>query len=130
MVPTSTLTPANTAMAVPLPTATALPTFTLEPTLVPTPVRQPTGNLVPFAPRMCDASIIVTSTRADDPSEVNLNTEVYAGEDTFISWAVTNLGPLSINQTFFVDLMLYGVVIKRWTSERGGSRNGNYFVDN
>ena len=84
---------------------------------------------MPFAPRNWEAAVVVTSIRADGPRAAHLSGEVYAGEDTFISWAVTNLGSQSINQAFFVDLMLDGVVIKRWTNERGVSRNGNYFVD-
>lgn len=64
-----------------------------------------------------------------DSNDLHVASEVYADEDTFISWAVTNLGPYSINQGFFVDLYFNGVVVQRWSNESGVSRNGAFVTN-
>lgn len=61
--------------------------------------------------------------------EQHIGSDVYVGSDTYISWAVTNLGPQSINQSFFVDLYFNGVMVQRWRNEKGVSRNGFYIID-
>ena len=41
---------------------------------------------------------------------------------TYVSWAITNTGPNTINYLFYVDLYLDGVMVERWSS-RGMSVN-------
>ena len=92
-------------------------------------MRQATGNLKPFAPRRWEAPIIVRDNPVRDSNELHIATDVYAGAETFISWAVTNPGPHTINQAFFVDLYFNGNVVQRWWNKSGVSRNGAYITD-
>ena len=91
-------------------------------------MRGPTGNLKPFAPRRWEAPLVVRDSLVRDSDDLHVNSEVNVGGDTFISWAVTNLGPQSINQGFFVDLYFNGVVVQRWKQENGVSRNGAFIT--
>ncbi|MCH9039611.1 MAG: hypothetical protein IIC23_09475 [Chloroflexi bacterium] len=97
--------------------------------MAPTPVRRATGNLKPFSPRRWEAPIVVRNSLVDDSDDPHVGSDVYVGADTFISWAVTNEGPHSINQRFFVDLYFNGAVVQRWSNESGVSRKGAYVTD-
>ena len=48
--------------------------------------------------------------------------------DTFISWAINNTGPNTLNHVFYVDLYFDGVVVERWRNQ-GLSTNYYSFID-
>ena len=66
-------------------------------------------NLKPKAPGGWSAPLL-----AANEAGLQENTELFAGEDAFISWAITNEGPSDVQTLFFVDLTLDGVMLERW----------------
>ena len=52
------------------------------------------------------------------------NGGLHLDDPTFISWAVTNIGPGNISDDFFVDLLYDDVVVERWIV-RGMPKNNS-----
>ena len=109
--PTPTLVPTPTATATATPTPTPQPTATPIPTLQPTPVRERNANLAPFRPQSWTYPLVAAPT----PGSPRVDVLSVDGE-TYISWAVSNDGPGSVDYPFFVDVYLDGVLAERWST--------------
>ena len=59
---------------------------------------------------------------------VKFNPEQTVTGDAYISWAINNTGPNTLNSLFYVDLYFDGVVVERWGNQ-GLSTNFFSFVD-
>ena len=105
--PSPTLAP--TATPTPAPTPTPPPTPI--PTLAPTPARKANVNVAPFTPvgwRLPLVAAGAPGPRSDAPLSVD--------GDTYLSWAVINASPNSIDYPFFIDVYLDDVLVERWTT--------------
>lgn len=119
---TSTPTPDLTVALTPTPTPdpTATPTLTPTPPPSPTPSPLPTrtpppervvrGNLVPYAPLGWPAPLFMNNLETSRKHEVSLEPE-----PIFISWAYENAGPEDVSTPHFVDLLVDGVLVERWS---------------
>ena len=100
------------------------PTATPIPTLQPTPARETNANLAPFRPPSWTYPLVAAAThgyRSVDRLSVDT--------DTYISWAVTNDGPGSVDYSFFVDVYLDGVLAERWPTSGIGADEVLSFED-
>ena len=119
---TPTPSPAPTPTRVPTPMATAAPsptpypTATPIPTLQPTPVRERNANLAPFTPPSWTYPLVASAA----PGSQRVDVLSVDGE-TYISWAVVNDGPGSVDYPFFVDVYLDGVLAERWSTPELGA---------
>ncbi len=106
--------PTNTPLPTPTPTPDPTATPTPEPPPSPTPTAAPTplANLAPYTPQGWDAPLIVS-----DSAEERGSPELRAGEESFVSWAVANTAGTQVDRRFFIDLLLDGVTVWRWTSD-------------
>ena len=97
--------------------------LTPAPTLTATPPLEPTGNLTIVQPSGWDGAIVA----ADSPG-TQVGGEPVVGEPVYISWAITNTGPHTQNDLFYVDLLFDGMVLERW-ARRGVSPDRIYVVE-
>ncbi len=115
--PTATPSPAPTPTSAPTPTPTRAPTATPTPrptataiaTLPPTPAREANANLAPFTPQSWTYPLVAAATPGSRRVE-----RLSLDADTYISWAVGNEGPDSVDYPFFVDVYVDGVLAERW----------------
>ena len=112
--PTPTQVPTPKATATPSPTP--YPTATPIPTLQPTPVRERNANLAPFTPPSWTYPLVASAA----PGSQRVDVLSVDGE-TYISWAVVNDGPGSVDYPFFVDVYLDGVLAERWSTPELGA---------
>ena len=68
--------------------------------------------MAPYTPQGWDAPLIVS-----DSAEERGSPELRAGEESFVSWAVANTAGTQVDRRFFIDLLLDGVTVWRWTSD-------------
>ena len=108
--PSPTTTPLPTPTPIPDPTATPTPEPPPSPT--PTAVPTPLANLAPYTPQGWDAPLMVS-----DSAEEHGSSELRAGEESFVSWAVANTVGTQVDRRFFVDLLFDGVTVWRWTND-------------
>ena len=112
--PLSTPTPAPTAIASPTPTPS--PTQTPIPTLAPTPAREANVNVAPFT--QVGWRLPLVAAGAPGPrSDAVLSVD----GDTYLSWAVINNSPNSIDYPFFIDVYLDDILVERWTTNDLGA---------
>ena len=115
--PTPTLTPtpspSPTATPTPVPppsaTPTANPTPTPIPTLTPAPTITTTSNLTWTTPREWQAPLSLTNTRGQQGGNTASLSQL-----TYVSWAVTNTGPFTLNRPFDIHLYLDDVFLDSW----------------
>ena len=112
--PLSTPTPAPTAIASPTPTPS--PTPMPIPTLAPTPAREANVNVAPFTQVGWRLPLIAAG--APGPRS---DAELSVGGDTYLSWAVINNSPNSIDYPFFIDVYLDDILVERWTTNDLGA---------
>ncbi len=112
--PLSTPTPAPTAIASPTPTPS--PTPMPIPTLAPTPAREANVNVAPFTQVGWRLPLIAAG--APGPRS---DAELSVDGDTYLSWAVINNSPNSIDYPFFIDVYLDDVLVERWTTNDLGA---------
>lgn len=117
-------TATNTPTPAPSPTATHSPIP--APTLEPTPTRHPTGNLIPGKPRDWESIIVVSNQRVNSFYRKHLNTELSVDGDTYVSFAVTNEGPYTINWQFYIDFYFDDLLVARILNDSGMS-SGHFF---
>jgi len=53
---------------------------------------------------------------AADRLGIRANTGLSVGEEAYVSWGITNTGPNTINDRFYVDLYYDDIVVERWSS--------------
>ena len=121
---TPTHTPAPTATSTPTPSPTPRPTATPIPTLQPTPARETNANLAPFRPPSWTYPLVAAATPGSRSME-----RLSVDADTYISWAVANDGPGSVDYSFFVDVYLDGVLAERWSAPGIGADEVVAFED-
>lgn len=78
-----------------------------------------TSNLAPYIPAEWDSPIVAASSRG-----ARRSTELAVDRETYVSWAIGNKGPFTLNRPFFVDLYFDYIPVGRWPSE---GMSVNYF---
>ncbi|MCH8309809.1 MAG: hypothetical protein IIB17_04845, partial [Chloroflexi bacterium] len=122
LTPEPTLTPTPTPT--PTPTWTPLPSPTPIPTIESNSQASPLANLRPFKPDDWSAPIVITSSRGGRHT-----TSLTQGEGSYLSWAIDNPSQGDVNELFYVDVLLDGIVLDRWISDGLRSDRSGVFTD-
>ena len=123
-IPTDTPAPTPSALPTPTPAPTAIasptpapsPTPTPIPTLAPTPAREANVNVAPFT--QVGWRLPLVAAGAPGPRS---DAELSVDGDTYLSWAVINNSPNSIDYPFFIDVYLDDILVERWTTNDLGA---------
>ena len=127
-IPTPSATPSPMPSPAPTPTLVATPTTAVTsspappptgtpiPTLQPTPARERNSNLAPLRPQSWTYPLVA----AAQPDSQRVDVLSVDGE-TYISWALVNDGPGSVDYPFFVDVYLDGILAERWPVQALGA---------
>lgn len=123
--PTATLAPTPTPGLTPTPTATPTPgpTPTPVPTRTPVPEGTAVSNLQPHKPSGWASPLVISGSPGQSSA-----TATSLPNPVYVSWAITNDGPQSFNESYSIDLYVDGIMAERWRGS-GFEPSSYRFID-